>query len=397
MKMHIDMELPESCGWYLEGCVGWFVACVTNILYKYDIQRKILYIVSYIPTENHGPYQNPFCMKSGDVIYCFPEFESSIWCYNLVSKEWREIELCEKTEPAMTFLLGEYRGECYFFSSTSAKLYALNLKSGMIQSYSMDVQVTCAYYIHGILSNGRIYLVIGGTSIYEFDLETCCQEVYDFPDLDDILFRIEAEGDKLWIIGKKKRVYVWERGDKKLKVLTDFPSNIILYDYEKKKRIVEFDGNAEGLFVFNSIHYLENKIWLIPLSANSILYFDKNDMHIRSFDIMDEEETEETMELSLRRIASKFTLLYIWKERYLGVYSHKNKQLIEIDTLEMNYQKVDCAMDEYSLFQMPIQKFHEDRNELMQMIYVAKINNSQRIYGEKRQENVGKRIYTELL
>ncbi len=398
MKMNVEVELPESCGWYLDGCIGWFVACVTNILYKYDIQRNVLYIVSSIPTRNQGPYQNPNCVKSGDYIYCFPEFESSIWCYHLVSKQWTEIRLCEKrNEPAMTFLLGEYKGVCYFFSCTTKKLHGINLKSGVMKSYSMDVNVVCAYYIHGKVSNGKIYLVIGGTTIYEYDLETHCQKKYEFADLDDILFRIEIEEDNFWIIGKKRRVYTWERGEDKLTALTEFPSNILLYDFEKKKRIEEFDDNAEGLFVFNSIHCLKDKIWLIPLSANSILYFDKKDMHIRTFEINDEEETEETMELIRRRVASKFTLLYIWQERYMGVYSYKNKRLIEIDMWSMSYQKADFIIDEYSLSQMPIQIFKEGKDELMYMIYAAKMNRCNSISDKTGRQDIGHRIYTKLV
>lgn len=395
--MYVNKELPESCGWYLDGCIGWFVSCVTNILYQYNIQTNVLSIVSFIPTSNSGPYQNPSCIKSGDLIYCFPEYESRIWCYDLNSRQWREINIYKKmTIPAMAFMLGEYKGVGYFFSCGYEKLFGIDLKSGAIKSYRMDVKITCAYYIHGVLTDGKVYLVFGGTSIYEFDLEKCCQKTYDFPYVDDILFRIEVEEDNFWIIGKKERVYIWKKGENKISTLTVFPSEISFYDFEKKKQIMEYDDNAEGLFVFNSIHQLREKIWLMPLSASHILYFDKKDMKIRIFDILNEEETEESMDLYHRRIASKFALMYIRQERYLGIYSYRNKWIFEIDSLKMTYQKVNFMIDEYSLLQVPIQEFYEGQDNLMYMIYSAKMNNSNYISDRANRKIVGGNIYKKM-
>lgn len=397
--MDINKKLPEACNWYLDGCEGWFVSCVNNILYKYHIQKRLLSIISFVPTKNTGPYQYPFCVKQGDLVYCFPEFGSSIWCYHLISRLWKEIYVCEskKDVPAMLFLLGKYKEVYYFFSSTTKSLYGMDLNNGIItESYSMDVDIACAYYIHGTLDDGKVYLVFGGTSVYEFDLETHCQKSYHFPDVDDILFRMEADRDFLWFVGKKEKVYLWKKGENRISSITDFPVDIVLYDFEKKLQISEFDENANGLFVFDSIHCLNEKIWLIPLSASKILYFSKNDRVVRSFDIADEEETEETLDMSYRRVACRFSLMYIRKERYLGIYSYRNKKILEIDTLKMTCQKADFTIDQYSLAQIPIQVFLETKNELMNMIYAAKIKNIS--VSDKAQRRItGQEIYEEIM
>ena len=397
--MYIKKEFPEAGRWNLDGSTGWFVAFIRNVLYKYDTQKNMLSIVSFIPTKNEDPYQYVSCVKKGDQIYCFPEYESSIWCYDVISEQWKKISICESDDiPAMIFLLGEYSGVCYFFSCTYKTLYGFDLQAGkVIESYLLDVEVTCKYYIHGIISDGKVYLVLGGTSLYEFDLETHIQKEYIFPDFGDILFRIEADGDTFWIIGKKQCVYRWKKGNDEIRVLMEFPKEISLYDYEKKMKITEFDCNAKGLFVFNSIHCLNGKIWIIPMSASKIVYFAKDDMVIKVFDISEDEETERTLDLRYRRVAAKYALMYIRQERYLGIYSCRNKQIFEIDTSEMTYQTIHYDMDQYSLAHIPIQEFYDGQNELMDMIFSAKINHFEAISDCIERKVVGQIIHKEIL
>ena len=102
------------------------------------------------------------------------------------------------------------------------------------------------------------------------------------------------------------------------------------------------------------------------------------------------------MDLYHRRIASKFALMYIRQERYLGIYSYRNKWIFEIDSLKMTYQKADFVIDEYSLAQIPIQEFYEGQDNLMYMIYSAKINHSNDIFDGADRKIVGSNIYKKM-
>ena len=62
----------------------------------------------------------------------------------------------------------------------------------------------------------------------------------------------------------------------------------------------------------------------------------------------------------------------------------------------MTCQKADFTIDQYSLAQVPIQVFLETKNELMNMIYAAKIKNIS--VSDKAQRRItGQEIYEEIM
>ena len=78
---------------------------------------------------------------------------------------------------------------------------------------------------------------------------------------------------------------------------------------------------------------------VIPYTTNIILRVDKQKNIVYSFEVDEEIETKESIlartELGLYY---KYLFEYIIDNRYLGLYSLKNKCILEIDTIELKYE-----------------------------------------------------------
>lgn len=398
--MYGKIELPGMCNWCIEEEKGWFVAYSVNTLFQYDMRTKILSAVSSIPVKKAGTFQNPLCVKYENRIYCLPHYQNSIWYYDLTSGQWAEIVLCkDKNTSVLAGFLGRQEDKYYFFSMALKKIWELNLKTARITA-SYDIRIEEQSDIHyccdGILVKDSIYLVFGGSAVYEFHLKDHSQKRYELPEVDDTLYKIGYDGESFWLIGKKKNVYQWEQKSNTVQILTQFPDDFAIYDFAKKIKTTDFKSHERELFVFNKIFCLEDRVWLIPQSANKIIYYDRNDRRMQGFDIQDEEETAETLDLHYRHIASKFFMMYVREERYLGIYSYQNKRMFEIDTQYMKYKNIDVMMDDKSLFNIEIQNLYEDGNESTYLIYHAKMGNRKVEANDCDDRSVGSRIYAKI-
>ena len=399
--MYSEIDMPAMSNWYIDDNTGWFVSNSMNILYKCDMRNKVLSAVSVIPSHKKGGFQNPYCIKYKDLIYCIPLFASSIWRYNLTCSQWEEIDLCkDKGISTLACLLGEYYIIYYFFSISLKKIWGVDLKRGIITvSYDIDIAgewKSSSYFVDGILVEDNVYLVLGGSSIYEFNLKTGKQTICKLVDIDDVFYKIRFDGEIFWIIGKKGNVYLWNKECGIETILSEFPDDFVLYDFTEKSIIDDFKDKGKDLLVYSGLICLNGKVWLIPQSGNKILYCSQGDKKLKTFEIPYEKESAETLDLNYRQIATKFYLMYVRKERFLGIYSYKNKRIFEIDTQNMTYENMDTMLDVSSLMGITIQDFHEDGNRSTYLIWNAMMENIKLLTIAKDTKVIGEKIYSEL-
>lgn len=76
-----------------------------------------------------------------------------------------------------------------------------------------------------------------------------------------------------------------------------------------------------------------NNIWFIPFQTNQILYVNKDTNEINPFEIEEEEEDEKS--IKNRELNCKYLLQYVYGDRYIGLYSLKNKVVYQIDAYTM--------------------------------------------------------------
>lgn len=388
-------SFPEMWNWSIGDGEGWFVEYRMNILCRYDMQNKIISIVSAIPTNIMQPFQNPWCIKYGNLVYCIPEYGNCIWCYNILFSEWRVISVVTNQENSiMAVSLGRYREIYYFYSINFGCIYGLELKTGKIYSYCINMKDEICIYTGGVLVGDSAYFIFEGNIICEFDLNIHKEIRYDLTHIDDEVCEIGSDGRLFFLTGKKKKVYIWDKRSNEVDIIDELPGSFAIYDFWEKREVIDCNDIKKSSDVFSAIIYVSNKVWLIPKTGSQILYYDQSDRKINKFNIQDEDESEETLDLHFRLMAIKFYLLYVRKQRFLGIYSYKNKCVLEIDSVNMSYKRLDFLIDKCSLLKLPILYFHEGNGLMSDLIYKIKIECSDLLLKKQDIKSTGKEIFT---
>ena len=125
-----------------------------------------------------------------------------------------------------------------------------------------------------------------------------------------------------------------------IKVIDGFPNEFGIYNFTQSTNgEVDCITSKYNQMTFLYTLHIRNDIWFIPYTTNIILRVDKQKNIVYSFEVDEEIETKESIlartELGLYY---KYLFEYIIDNRYLGLYSLKNKCILEIDTIELKYE-----------------------------------------------------------
>ena len=104
----------------------------------------------------------------------------------------------------------------------------------------------------------------------------------------------------------------------------------------------EVDCNKDGFevpaFLYSTI--AGKFIWFIPFQTNKILYVNRENHEIHAFEIAEEVENRESL-INRTDYKGKYILEYVKDSRYLGVFSIRNCQIVEIDAVRLTYKWCD--------------------------------------------------------
>ena len=89
-------------------------------------------------------------------------------------------------------------------------------------------------------------------------------------------------------------------------------------------------------------------IWYIPLQANMpIIYINRKNYEMNTLKIEEEEENEKS--LIDRQSGFKYIFLYSRQDRYIGLFSHKNQVVLELDTIGFCVEKKEFNFSKESV------------------------------------------------
>ena len=146
--------------------------------------------------------------------------------------------------------------------------------------------------------------------------------------------------------------------------------------------------------MFGEILNVQGTLWLIPEIANKVLYM-KQDGNFEEFDIRDEDETEFSQKN--RCLNVKYNVLYIRKERYIGIFSCKNEHIVEIDTLNKSY-----TIKKFLFYEIPFAAYRPEETNartlswLLDGVLCSELSNS-RESAMLKQISIGKRILSDIV
>lgn len=200
--------------------------------------------------------------------------------------------------------------------------------------------------------------------------------------------------------GYSKDIYIWSKGDNKLERVNNFPRTFGIYNFETNDRpILDCAMEVYELPAFGYSVVSGDYIWFIPGQTNKIVYINKVNYQLCTFEIEEENETRESLRLGRRSISTKYLLEYVRDGRYIGLFSLKHNRILEIDTERFiyywtNYYLSDQCLLKYAEINKNI--FYEE-NLLSRMAYGMKVKSAGGETQNLEKRNIGVHIYKETL
>ena len=339
-----------SAMWHIEDNKAWFVDIKYNILYCIELDTNKCEFKAKIPYEGLSGYRR--CIKCGDSVFCMPAKGKSILVYQCSSQKFSEIEIDNPDNVSLginNFYL--YEDRIFALSSGLKQLIEIDVNKKKIENYySFDVDevlevVTLAGTTIFSLSN-QSRQIIG------FDMMNKETVSYMLPDIEKKFYQICFDGEKFWLGSYYKEVYIWNREANNIEVVGGFPEGFGIYknvDNENgEDNILDCEADEYDVPTFSYAIAVGEYIWFIPSHTNKILYVDKNTYVIKEFEIEDEIETR--LSIMTRNFAQgRYKLEYVRENRYIGLFSRKNRRIFEIDTKEMKVKRYNYNYSESCL------------------------------------------------
>lgn len=334
-----------------ENDMAYFVDGETNILYTIDLKTNICEYVEALPIlENDSFRITPSCMKlENDVIICFPDRGNEILIYDLVKRNLEKIIIPNPDNVRIGIChFWQWEDTIFAVSNGLKKVVEINIKERKINQYYTLSESRQEVIGQSIKVEGKIYCISSiFNGIYEFNIETKEIKFNKMPAVEDRLNTICYDGEKFWLSGHRKALYVWDKELSHLDTIESFPSDFGVYNFSDLSReILDCEAETFKLPMFIKVINMEENIWFIPFQTNKVLYFDKKSDKICAFEIDAEDESIESMK---RDMSAKYIVEYIFDERYIGLYSLKNKRRFEIDTRRLRIIPKDYSISENSI------------------------------------------------
>lgn len=337
-----------SDGWWIEGSNAWFVCGMSNTLFGVDLNTGRCEEIVYIPGPDDCTYRlTPFCLKYDRDIFCIPGKGQNIWIYNLDNTQLVPISIDKPEGLQLASQFWIWKDSVLIVPANWSKIIEVSISQKTIKNYyTVCTEDTIK---KGVLRGDNIYMVSSGSSkIYQFDIVTKKTRVHILPCAEKIFSTICFDGKRFWMSGYQKEVYIWEKESNKFMTIDHFPADFSLKDITKNDDI---NLGCTNRPVFKYSVVAGGYIWFIPIQADKIIYADKGNATLFSFEIYDEEETEESIFLNQMWTIANYLLEYVRDDRYIGLFSAKSGRILEIDALNLSYQWKDCDLKDKYFFQ----------------------------------------------
>lgn len=387
----------DSLNWELIGDKAWFVNVAYNVLFWVDINTGVCEFETRIPNESGGLYwKNPKCVVCGDDIFCIPGTAECIWVYQRQAKKFLKINVDnpDHTECLM-FWFCRYDNKLFAVSAGLKKIFEVNVdtkKAENVYSLEMDEK-----WPNIMIDGTKIYSLLSTSNrLICFNVVNCESVVYDLPDIGKSFYTVCFDGERFWLSGWCKEIYIWRPGDTAIETVIGLPKNFGIYDADGEN-ILNCETEIYDVQVFNESVLIGEYVWFIPYQTNQIIYVNCNTFEIRALEIVDEVETRQSI-LSRNWAEGKYRIQYVREKRYIGLFSFKNRCIYEIDADEKTVKKCSFSYSDSCLENYKHALWNEryeilERNEINIGNYLDGMMKDTVAKNEKNDRNAGVDIY----
>lgn len=387
-----------SDNWWIEDDKAYFCAGEISALFCMDMKNQQCELLDWIPECNWREYRTySYCIKYENVIFCLPHRGKAVWSYDIIAKLWKKTELEHKSNliTCMNFDMHNNK-QIWLAEIDQGKIYEFDLEKESIGNSYKNEQYENGSIGQYVFKENTLYCTSGRRiwSINIFNLESY---VFEVPGVKANLYNICYDGHNFWLSGYYKEIYVWNAEQGTIKVIDKFPEQFGVYLFEEDKFPLTDCGSLNSgrdPFFIDAIS-LGKYVWFIPFQSNEILYVDKVTYEVHILDVEEEQETENSLHDHV--MMHKYLVQYTRGNRYIGLYSLKNHNIFEIDTVELSVKNMDCSFSYRTLEILASAFYRENKllyegNERDKKIFSILLK-SKRKKKEELVENVGSKIY----
>lgn len=392
--MEINNLALWNDGWWIEGDMAWFLYSEIGALCQYSFINGMCKAITTIPNKANCTFRKYIkCIKSDDDIICLPDMGNAILFYSLQNNLWTEIKVENSDNSRLScrnyLKLGN---TLYILSNGLKKIIELDILRKKIVKYH-DLSDKQDDVLGSAVIVTDTFFVVSSVypQIYEFNCTNNESKFYKLPvGINDHLRSISYENRKIWLSGRKRKIYKWDMESNELNIYENIPADFGIYNFSNRNnKILNCETEEYEVPIFIETIQIDKYIWFIPFQTNKILYLDLETNKLDAFEIEGEEETEYS--LKNRIMDHKFLLEYVKENRYIALYSLKNEQVIEIDTVTLTYRILPFEVDE-SYMDMFTNKLFVDTGKMDRAIYSNILKKSQ-LAKELKAMYIGKQIY----
>lgn len=335
----------------IEGNLGWFGCGEINALFEVDFEsNKYRYLNNFSDYKIDSIRNYSICKKYKNKLFCFPVYGERIWVYDLLKDSFSQIYI-RKPDSVDKLLFSDvylYNCRMYAVSRGLREIFEIDPEKERISSIIQIPEAVKVLSGNCIQKDNLIYCTSYSNNILcQINMDSKEVELYEIPYLEKGICTISlVANDEFWFSGFDKEIYVWDRKTNQTTILSSFPDEFGIYKIDENDKLIldcNCKENNEAFFV-KSIN-MEKHLWFIPFRTNKVLYVDKETRRINIFEIPDEQESVEGWQ---RYLSHKYLVEYI-RERFIGLYSAKNRTLLEIDTQELSVKEKKITLEKDSV------------------------------------------------
>ena len=321
--------------WGVESSTAWFVSGKFNVLFSIDLTTNQFKAVAALPGGLNVFRQNSNCIKCENTIFCMPDKGECIWCYDLLTEEFQKIEIFNPT--SLGIGIGDFwrNGEVVWAVSGGLKqILEIDIKKKKVVGYYSIPAQEDEKIAKSAKDGNNLYITSATRGrVFMFNIKKKEVKIQELSGVKNGLRTISVNGEKVWLSGYNREIYIWNQNKNEIKCLNNFPLSFGIYNFDRKEKpFLDCETTEYDVFAFLESIDTRDYIWFIPFQTNQILYVNKVTNEINIFEIGEEEDGKSIID---REMNCKYILQYVLDGIYIGLYSVKNSVVFEIDAHSM--------------------------------------------------------------
>ena len=293
-----------SDNWCLDDKKIWFMAGAVDFLFCLDTEAKETCLIDKIPSDNLNAFrQHPRCIKIKDSIICLPDNGKDIWFYHISNGQWTNIPLeCPEGIRLAYYHAWYIQKRLYVVSYGTKQIVEIDVEKECIKNYYDFPVINDERLVDAVLIDDCIYVASSfPVNIYKFNCSDKSLKIYKLTEIDDQIQTLCFDGNKFWLSGHCRVIYIWKEDTKAITFLNDIPNEFRIWNFSGQyKNLLNYVEKSEEAPLFVSSVSVNNYVWFIPFQTNEILYVDKDTLEIREFYIKEENHLLGLKEMKLQ-------------------------------------------------------------------------------------------------